>query len=458
MSWAARRTTFREEDEAYCLLGIFNVNMPLIYGEGVKAFRRLQETLAREYPKDHSLFAWGKVVRRLSNEVDEYQAFGLKPLNLQHKPDEVERELFGFLAKHPSDFQHSGRLVCAPGARYYFWSGVNTISAVAGDTVHVNLPIFRGVIIARHLKHPPIVQLFSTNFIILQCGEWNDLHTDFRFVVVPIFNEQHSSRFDEIVVSDLYTLRCFISRRITNDIRNLEIRPMLPLSSRSGDIIIRRISSSFNMLSVPLLIDDEFSFLRGSIEVPSSLKGAFIAITFNPRSVEGVEGYGLRMTALRLKSLDHSHEDSTQGRNCGKLTFRLSPLALSGEDTRVFSVINKKGNSRVVVTKEELKLMSCRDVDVAHGHVLRNCANTAYENDMALPRDEWTLSIIGFIDVYISIERMFVDEYDSDSDDDDPESGNRGSHPFIDVLDLVVRKNLDKDDTVEEAKMTEMER
>ncbi|KIN07159.1 hypothetical protein OIDMADRAFT_64423, partial [Oidiodendron maius Zn] len=33
MSWASKRTTTRIEDTAYCLLGIFNVNMPLLYGE-----------------------------------------------------------------------------------------------------------------------------------------------------------------------------------------------------------------------------------------------------------------------------------------------------------------------------------------------------------------------------------------------------------------------------------------
>ena len=38
MSWASRRVTTRDEDIAYCLLGIFDVNMPLIYGEGEKAF------------------------------------------------------------------------------------------------------------------------------------------------------------------------------------------------------------------------------------------------------------------------------------------------------------------------------------------------------------------------------------------------------------------------------------
>ncbi|KAH7141337.1 hypothetical protein B0J13DRAFT_585727 [Dactylonectria estremocensis] len=47
MSWASQRTTRRKEDIAYSLLGIFGVNMPLIYGEGGKAFLRLQEEIMR---------------------------------------------------------------------------------------------------------------------------------------------------------------------------------------------------------------------------------------------------------------------------------------------------------------------------------------------------------------------------------------------------------------------------
>ncbi|KAF2973082.1 hypothetical protein GQX73_g656 [Xylaria multiplex] len=57
MSWAAKRSTTRQEDLAYCLLGIFDVNMPLIYGEGPKAFTRLQEEIAKQ-TCDLSLFAW----------------------------------------------------------------------------------------------------------------------------------------------------------------------------------------------------------------------------------------------------------------------------------------------------------------------------------------------------------------------------------------------------------------
>lgn len=46
MSWAAERETTIEEDQAYCLLGIFDIYLPLIYGEGKdNAFRRLRKEI-----------------------------------------------------------------------------------------------------------------------------------------------------------------------------------------------------------------------------------------------------------------------------------------------------------------------------------------------------------------------------------------------------------------------------
>lgn len=57
MSWAAGRNTTRPEDVAYCLLGIFDVNMSLLYGEGEKAFIRLQEKILMN-SRDQSIFAW----------------------------------------------------------------------------------------------------------------------------------------------------------------------------------------------------------------------------------------------------------------------------------------------------------------------------------------------------------------------------------------------------------------
>lgn len=57
MSWAAGRETTRTEDIAYCLLGIFGINMTLLYGERDRAFTRLQEEIMKEID-DQSLFAW----------------------------------------------------------------------------------------------------------------------------------------------------------------------------------------------------------------------------------------------------------------------------------------------------------------------------------------------------------------------------------------------------------------
>ncbi|KAH6701383.1 heterokaryon incompatibility protein-domain-containing protein [Leptodontidium sp. MPI-SDFR-AT-0119] len=55
MTWASSRETTRIEDTAYCLLGIFDINMPLLYGEGEKAFTRLQQEIVKNN-SDLSIF------------------------------------------------------------------------------------------------------------------------------------------------------------------------------------------------------------------------------------------------------------------------------------------------------------------------------------------------------------------------------------------------------------------
>lgn len=57
MSWAANRRTTRVEDAAYSLLGLFGINMPPMYGEGRRAFVRLQHELVKSLD-DESIFAW----------------------------------------------------------------------------------------------------------------------------------------------------------------------------------------------------------------------------------------------------------------------------------------------------------------------------------------------------------------------------------------------------------------
>ena len=89
MSWAAKRETTRVEDTAYCLIGIFGINLPLLYGEGERAFIRLQEEVVKN-SNDLSLLAW----RSPKDET---------PTNLDR--------ICGVFARHPRDFQASDNLV-----------------------------------------------------------------------------------------------------------------------------------------------------------------------------------------------------------------------------------------------------------------------------------------------------------------------------------------------------------
>ncbi|OBR02322.1 HET domain-containing protein [Colletotrichum higginsianum IMI 349063] len=86
MSWASRRRTTRPEDMAYCLLGLFDINMPLIYGEGPKAFLRLQEEIVRS-SDDQTVFCWA------------------------WDPDEVPDRWQSVLAPSPSVFRRSAAFV-----------------------------------------------------------------------------------------------------------------------------------------------------------------------------------------------------------------------------------------------------------------------------------------------------------------------------------------------------------
>ncbi|UKZ79887.1 hypothetical protein TrVFT333_007650 [Trichoderma virens FT-333] len=56
LSWASRRSTTRIEDQAYSLIGLFDITMPLLYGEGHEAFTRFLGEIIGKYP-DHSFFA-----------------------------------------------------------------------------------------------------------------------------------------------------------------------------------------------------------------------------------------------------------------------------------------------------------------------------------------------------------------------------------------------------------------
>ncbi|RDA93495.1 hypothetical protein CP533_4011 [Ophiocordyceps camponoti-saundersi (nom. inval.)] len=95
MSWAANRSTKRREDIAYCLLGIFQVtNMRMTYGEGNKAFRRLQEEIIKK-TMDDSILAWG------------FNREGSSPAN----GESADVLSGGIFATSPADFVNCGSII-----------------------------------------------------------------------------------------------------------------------------------------------------------------------------------------------------------------------------------------------------------------------------------------------------------------------------------------------------------
>ncbi|KAL7622570.1 hypothetical protein AAE478_008077 [Parahypoxylon ruwenzoriense] len=106
MSWAARRRTTRPEDAAYCLLGIFDVNMPLLYGEGgPKAFLRLQEEIIRT-SNDHTVFCWSRKCRREEEGGEEHGRGGERGSGIVVPPD-----WSSMLAPSPAAFRDAGEYV-----------------------------------------------------------------------------------------------------------------------------------------------------------------------------------------------------------------------------------------------------------------------------------------------------------------------------------------------------------
>jgi len=132
MSWASNRKTTRSEDTAYCLMGIFDINMPLLYGEGPKAFMRLQEEIMKK-THDHSIFCW-----RDSTATD----FTFR----------------GLLARTPAEFSESYNIQPSPNKLIrpgedispLIWTGENgsNLKKVYGMTnqgLQITLPLYLGL-------------------------------------------------------------------------------------------------------------------------------------------------------------------------------------------------------------------------------------------------------------------------------------------------------------------------
>ncbi|KAI5459581.1 heterokaryon incompatibility protein-domain-containing protein [Mariannaea sp. PMI_226] len=173
MSWIASRQTTRPEDIAYCMLGIFGVNMPLLYGEGLMAFRRLQEEILRRN-NDMTILAWGRQPRQeplrptgvLAASPSEFlgsgsiQPFsddsdsisitnkglfvsGDIPIRIVASPDKQDQEYMICLGQNPSrDHCMEGLILKKIGPNTFYRVDVGCIPILGSQTISNNPAIY----------------------------------------------------------------------------------------------------------------------------------------------------------------------------------------------------------------------------------------------------------------------------------------------------------------------------
>lgn len=116
---------------AYCMLGIFSINMPLLYGEGSKAFIRLQEEIIRT-SNDHTIFCWTWT-------------------------DLVPREWASLLAPCPQAFKYSNKFV----SNDHVIEDIKLTYKMTNAGLSINLPIvqswryYLGILNAQYEKSNP---------------------------------------------------------------------------------------------------------------------------------------------------------------------------------------------------------------------------------------------------------------------------------------------------------------
>jgi Heterokaryon incompatibility protein (HET) len=329
MSWAAKRETTREEDMAYCLLGIFDVNMPLLYGEGLKSFLRLQEEIMKE-SSDQSLFAWSQ-------------------------PLDVSASNSGVLAPHPRYFLDSAGVVPFDGSEH-FDTGTEPYR-LTNKGLHIRLPIIKTrssdlncvALLACHREgdfegvlgitlvsapgsrdnvfmrdssiSPEVVHLFRDDEGFHQKGTYYlfDRHSSQRtqanirsiYILKNASSDGTSARYVWLRKFPLYSVPDFeINNSVTQRLRHwhswdrktrttmLHVDPLVPFTERTAVVILRRIETFQPHFGILIEVDsvDKYS-VNIQILVASDDGGCLISSLHDLAEAKKFENYERIATA-----------------------------------------------------------------------------------------------------------------------------------------------------------------
>ena len=250
MSWVSRRKTTRIEDMAYCLLGIFGINIPLLYGEGEKAFARLQREIINQYD-DQSLFAWadkdlkrsGMLARAPSSFIDSGNVVETRDASFTHKmPYRMTNK--GLEIETPV-IHHDSNLVNVDGKKLGQMSNQVWIVPLAcqrrndyGNVITITLEsekVRAGDFGAERVSR--------TNPARLETRPWPShavQDTTVSFIVVPNADISDKPKIRQ----SWYTTKIVTRRTAKGKLLEMEdLSPGLPKFSRDGDITFESIHS-----------------------------------------------------------------------------------------------------------------------------------------------------------------------------------------------------------------------
>ena len=392
MSWASRRKTSRVEDMAYCLLGIFDVNLPLIYGEGHKAFQRLQEAIMLK-THDQSLFAWGKLVDTPSVELlDADQVLGVEPI--PWKSPAERQPLLGLFAQGPELFQ-SSRDVEPLGVFSHELRRSHPPVLVSGG-------VLLGLVTASdledsflysvmYLDNPKLSVPVPIYLVALICNiKGSETLVGF---LMRRWEEGYAGRTPE-----LFELGIQFSRsRFAKMIRQWHIMKERPLEPRHSDIFYRRDSSDLIIAHASKSRLERITWAECDI-LRSSSKIAGDSNEYMRYNYKVTPDQGLRVSLGRSITKSGSVEPLTIKVCCVK--FR-RPLT---KDEELWDLIAVAPPST--------------DESLHHSHI------------MALPCDSWHLELEGYPGVYIRVERKAL---------------GAGKNETVDVVDFFLLKGPDHD-------------
>jgi len=369
MSWASQRKTTRIEDRAYSLLGIFSVNLPLIYGEGRKAFRRLQEAMMNT-THDQSLFAWGRLVETPSDLIDEAQDLGHRPI--PWKPMHLREKLLGLFATSPEDFAESRDIAPVDHGYAHHLNRCRPPTVVNGGAL-IDIVILKTLTGASYWDSPAVAQPTAVELAVLLC-RIGSTGSDLVGLVLHSWGDNYRSRTPELV-----RVKYFVSHvRFKAWTRTRHFMPHRPFKLRNGDILVRRWKSKFICVGVERPVTRSGPAWRHKwqdrvLRLEEDAVGDEEMLFF----FETNQDRGVTLTLLR---------DGRVRSPLGPLLMGISPYMTSG--------------SMVDDGIEEPNVVPI------HGGSFRR---PAFHRVMSKPEDVWELEIVGLPKIWARVERMQLD-------------------------------------------------